>query len=84
MIANKEGGVHRRVALGLVGLSPHRPHRDPYGRDGVATSLGASQQWLLDAQAADGHWIGELEGDSILESEYVLLMAYLGREVGAG
>src|SRR5208337_5279537 len=31
-------------------------------------------------QAADGHWVGELQGDTILESEYILLMAFLGRE----
>jgi squalene-hopene/tetraprenyl-beta-curcumene cyclase len=35
---------------------------------------------LLDKQHADGHWVGELQGDTILESEYVLLMAFLGRE----
>src|SRR5262249_3621301 len=27
----------------------------------------------------DGHWVGELQGDTILESEYILLMAFLGR-----
>jgi squalene-hopene/tetraprenyl-beta-curcumene cyclase len=35
---------------------------------------------LLARQAADGHWVGELQGDTILESEYILLMAFLGRE----
>ncbi len=35
---------------------------------------------LLARQAADGHWVGELQGDTILESEWVLLMAFLGRE----
>ena len=35
---------------------------------------------LLDRQAPDGHWVGELQGDTILESEYILLMAFLGRE----
>ena len=33
--------------------------------------------------APDGHWVGELEGDTILESEYVLLLAFLGREAEA-
>ena len=42
-------------------------------------ALAASRGWLIDAQQDEGYWIGELEGDSILESEYVLLMAYLGR-----
>jgi squalene-hopene/tetraprenyl-beta-curcumene cyclase len=35
---------------------------------------------LLGRQAPDGHWVGELQGDTILESEWVLLMGFLGRE----
>ena len=31
-------------------------------------------------QRADGHWVGELQGDTILESEFILLLAFLGRE----
>jgi squalene-hopene/tetraprenyl-beta-curcumene cyclase len=34
---------------------------------------------LLARQKPDGHWVGELQGDTILESEYVLLLAFLGR-----
>ena len=35
---------------------------------------------MLALQHPDGCWCGELEGDSILESEYILLLAWLGRE----
>ena len=35
---------------------------------------------LLGLQKPDGHWCGELQGDTILESEYILLLAFLGRE----
>jgi squalene-hopene/tetraprenyl-beta-curcumene cyclase len=35
---------------------------------------------LLSLQRPDGHWVGELQGDTILESEFILLMAFLGRE----
>jgi len=35
---------------------------------------------LMARQAFDGHWVGELQGDTILESEYILLLAFLGRE----
>jgi squalene-hopene/tetraprenyl-beta-curcumene cyclase len=35
--------------------------------------------YLLSRQHTDGHWCFELEGDSILESEYLLLQAFLGR-----
>jgi squalene-hopene/tetraprenyl-beta-curcumene cyclase len=38
-----------------------------------------AREWLLSRQQPDGHWVGELEGDSILQSEYVLLLAWLGR-----
>ena len=38
-----------------------------------------AQRHLLSLQADDGHWCGELEGDSILESEYALTLHYLGK-----
>src|SRR6185369_2568941 len=42
-------------------------------------SILRSRQWLLGEQAPDGSWCAELEGDTILESEYVLLLAFLGK-----
>ena len=36
-------------------------------------------RWLLNRQSADGHWRAPLEGDTILESEYLLLLAWAGR-----
>jgi len=41
--------------------------------------LQRARRCLLSLQHTDGHWCGELQGDTILESEYVLLMAFLGR-----
>ncbi len=41
--------------------------------------LGKANSWLLERQCASGYWCATLEGDSILESEYVLLQAYLGQ-----
>ncbi|NBP81397.1 hypothetical protein EBU58_11920 [bacterium] len=35
--------------------------------------------WLLTRQHADGHWRAALEGDTILETEYLLLLAWLDR-----
>jgi len=35
---------------------------------------------LLSLQHGDGHWCGELQGDSILESEYLLMKFILGQE----
>lgn len=45
----------------------------------VRRAILLSRNWFLDRQHDDGHWVGELEGDTILESEYILLLAYLGR-----
>jgi len=46
----------------------------------VGRAVEAARDHLLSQQHDDGHWVGELEGDTILESEYILLLAYLGRE----
>jgi squalene-hopene/tetraprenyl-beta-curcumene cyclase len=44
------------------------------------TALRRAVAALLEKQKADGHWCGELEGDSILESEYLLMKFILGQE----
>jgi squalene-hopene/tetraprenyl-beta-curcumene cyclase len=46
----------------------------------VAPALASACSSLLALQQPDGHWVGELEGDTILESEYILLLAFLGKE----
>ena len=78
MIANKDGGVSARragrFARWLAALPPAPPLHQRLS-DAIETTSG----WLLDQQHDLGYWVGELEGDTILESEYVLLMAYLGR-----
>ena len=48
--------------------------------DTLESALERTRDWLLDRQDADGYWVAELEGDTILESEYILLMTFLGRE----
>ncbi len=45
-------------------------------------AIGRTRRWLLDRQHPDGHWVAELEGDTILESEYILLLAFLGQHTG--
>jgi squalene-hopene/tetraprenyl-beta-curcumene cyclase len=46
----------------------------------LTNALDRARRCLLRLQRPDGHWVGELQGDTILESEYILLMAFLGRE----
>jgi len=45
----------------------------------IRRSTERAADWLRSAQHAEGYWCGELEGDTILESEYILLLAWLGR-----
>ncbi len=45
----------------------------------VDRAIGQARRCLLSQQQPDGHWCGELQGDTILESEYILLLAFLGR-----
>ena len=44
------------------------------------TSAQRTCEWLLRQQHPEGFWVGELEGDTILESETILLLAFLGRQ----
>ncbi len=46
----------------------------------VRRAIHRTRQWLLNRQDADGSWCAELEGDTILESETILLLAFLGHE----
>ncbi len=50
---------------------------DMIGR--VEGSIASAQDWLLDRQAADGHWCAELEGDTILESEYLIYLHFIDK-----
>lgn len=46
----------------------------------VRRAILKTRQWLLDEQDTEGYWCAELEGDTILESETILLLTYQGRE----
>ncbi len=48
--------------------------------EGLLESLRAGVDALVGRQRADGHWCGELQGDSILESEYLLMKFILRQE----
>lgn len=46
----------------------------------LSTAMERTSNWLLSQQASEGYWCAELEGDSILQSEFLLLLAWAGRE----
>ena len=76
MIANTDGGAIRRSS----GSSLSYGIGEGVSELALQGALGRTRQWFLDHQDKQGYWLGELEGDTILESEFVLLMTYLGRE----
>src|SRR6202451_4808536 len=49
---------------------------DLKGRVGAA--IGAAKKYLFSQQHEDGYWCGELEADTTLESDYILLHTLLG------
>ncbi len=49
-------------------------------RASLVTAHDQAVEALLGLQYEDGHWRGELQGDSILESEYLLMKFILGQE----
>lgn len=51
-------------------------------QDRTRDALTGVQDYLFSIQKEDGHWVGELEGDTILESEYILAMQFIGRADG--
>jgi squalene-hopene/tetraprenyl-beta-curcumene cyclase len=49
-------------------------------RPEVDDALARARRCLLVQQNPAGYWVGELQGDSILESEFILLKFFLGQE----
>jgi squalene-hopene/tetraprenyl-beta-curcumene cyclase len=66
--------------------SPHSPASAPQMRFGkiddlgsrVAVAVDAARKFLFSEQREEGYWCGELEADSTLESDYILLHTLLG------
>src|SRR5437660_11845802 len=51
---------------------------DMLGR--VADGVDAARNYLFSMQHEDGYWCGELEADTTLESDYILVHTLLGTE----
>src|SRR5262245_27043678 len=73
MISIKDGGVFPQPSDSLTARrSMRRPTSLP--QDALASALDRTTNWLLEQQTEEGYWVGELEGDTILESEHILLL----------
>src|ERR1035441_7287402 len=60
-----------------------KPTQPRYGRmdvglGQVSAGIARATEWLLGQQHADGYWCGELEADSMLESDYIFMHTLLG------
>ena len=72
----------RHVAGGLGGTLfrevPVRTPRESYRA--TEQALARARTHLISLQRPDGHWCAELQGDSILESEFILLKFILEQD----
>jgi squalene-hopene/tetraprenyl-beta-curcumene cyclase len=70
------------IPLRALGAAAERAHRDAAHPAiiRVDAAIEKASSFLLSLQREDGHWCGPLEGCTILESEYMLLLQFLGRE----
>jgi squalene-hopene/tetraprenyl-beta-curcumene cyclase len=57
-----------------------RTQEQPISIDLVEIAWEKARKALLRLQKPEGYWVGELQGDSILESEYLLLKFILNQE----
>ncbi|WP_188758308.1 squalene--hopene cyclase [Edaphobacter acidisoli] len=64
----------------VVGNQPAQPRfgRMDLGLEHVLEGIRKSKDWLLGQQHEDGYWCGELEADSMLESDYIFMHTLLG------
>src|ERR1700757_958899 len=47
------------------------------GLDQIKRAIGRAQEFLFSQQHPDGYWCGELEADSTLESDYIMVHTLL-------
>jgi squalene-hopene/tetraprenyl-beta-curcumene cyclase len=66
-------------------MQQEQPSRSSTSSDGSALdgAITAATRALLRCQRSDGHWVFELEADSTIPAEYVLLKHYLGEPLEA-
>jgi squalene-hopene/tetraprenyl-beta-curcumene cyclase len=71
-------GITARNPKGVDQLAQPRFGRMDVGLERIAQGIGRAKDWLFDQQHPDGYWCGELEADSMLESDYIFMHTLLG------
>ncbi len=51
---------------------------EKFAADRLDEAIRKTQDYFLRTQKPDGHWVGELEADTTLTADYILLMHFLG------
>ena len=65
------------VGLPSFDSAIHHPAASP--SDSIDDAIKRSQAWFLSQQHAEGYWVAELEADTTLTSEYLMLRRFLNR-----
>src|SRR5438132_12339443 len=60
-------------------ISPVANVPQPAGRKRLDVSIEKAVSFLRSLQHQDGYWLGELEADTTLESDYIFYLHVLGR-----
>ncbi len=74
-----------RLSVGTrIGLEAATPAAAPFGArrtwiSGLENAINKGAEHLLSLQAKPGYWLGELEADSTLESDYIYYLYVLGK-----
>ena len=70
--------ISRNPKAAHVKSAQPRYGRIDLGLEQVSECIGKAKDWLLGEQHPDGYWCGELEADSMLESDYIFMHTLLG------
>ena len=62
-----------------AGAAAPAPARIPSIEERLNQGISRGVDWLLNRQAPQGYWLGELEADTTLESDYILYLHVIGR-----
>ncbi|MDR1962566.1 MAG: hypothetical protein LBQ50_02170, partial [Planctomycetaceae bacterium] len=68
------------IARPTQNILPPTPETDELFSQELRRSISATRQFFFNHQHPDGYWVAELEGDALLQSETIMLLAFLGEE----
>ena len=71
-------GITARNPKGIDQPAQPRFGRMDVGLERITQGIAQAKDWLFDQQHPDGYWCGELEADSMLESDYIFMHTLLG------